>query len=54
MDELRQTKLDYDDVNRQKGKLEVKIHDLEAQIDVLNKREGQNKRLYEQVTEAQL
>ena len=53
-DETRQTKLDYDAVNRQKNKHEVTIHDLEAQIDVLNLRDGSNKRLIEQVTDAQL
>ena len=53
-DEVRQTKLDYDAVNRAKSKQEATIHDLEAQIDTLNLRDGSNKRLIEQVTDAQL
>ena len=53
-DEVRQAKLDYDSVNRAKNKHEVTIHDLEAQIDTLNLRDGSNKRILEQLHEAQL
>ena len=53
-DEIRQTKLDFDSLNRQKTKYEVNIHDLEAQIETLNMREGSNKKIIGQLTEAQL
>ena len=53
-DEIRQTKLDYDSLSRNKNKLEVKIHDLEAQIDTLNISNGTNKKMLSQLTEAQL
>ena len=53
-DEVRQAKLDYDAANRAKNKHKVTIHDLEAQIDTLNLRDGSNKRILEQLHEAQL
>jgi len=34
-DDLRQTKLDADALNREKTRLETKIHDLDAQIETL-------------------
>ena len=46
-DEVRQAKLDYDAASRAKNKHEVTIHDLEAQIDTLNLRDGSNKRILE-------
>jgi len=41
-------------VGRDKQKLVVKIHDLEAQIETLSLRDGKNRKQYEQLTEAQL
>lgn len=54
MEELRQTKLDYDGVVRQKSRLETKVNDTQAQIDTLTMRDSKNTKLYEQITEAQL
>ena len=53
-DELRATKLDYDSLNRNKQKSDVKVHDLEAQIETLNLRDSKNNRLLEQISESQL
>ena len=53
-DELRSTKLEFDAVCRDRSKLEVKIHDLDAQIETLNLRDGKNRKQHEQLTEAQL
>lgn len=41
-------------MGRDKQKLVVKIHDLEAQIETLSLRDGKNRKQYEQLTEAQL
>ena len=51
---LLATKLDYDSLNRNKQKSDVKVHDLEAQIETLNLRDSKNNRLLEQISESQL
>ena len=46
-EETRQSKLDYDSLVREKNKLEVRIHDLEAQIETLAVKEDRGRKLNE-------
>ena len=53
-EELRATKLEFDAAVRDKAKLAARIHDLDSQIETLNLRDSKNRKLHEQVHEAQL
>ena len=44
--------LDFDALVRDKNKLEVRVHDLEAQIETLAVKEDRGRKLNEQITDA--